>query len=519
MGDILTTDMDVDVDFSTTALPSSAESGVSDTMSIFTGGLTYDETNKLIRSGINPFGYFASVKPPHQICADPTYHFMDVDVDFSTTALPSSAESGVSDTMDKVNILNRPLRRYLSTLIQAGFVHDYTEAKFSEIPQIVTSNMDVEMNLPCGASGAWGALQRYDGDALESTIQWSFDQFKTALKSETITNVEYISGSGIPEYVVKGDNDPNAGDTGRDKQDFKVLPVMGYEQTDLNLDDMGYWKPGPPYYGWNEINYQFGRLRVSVTDCFGTPIAGAYVTIKRAGYPDRVYLTDSLGVATIDMAAASVDVISLRGSKTKHGEIKPLQETSLAFAFAGFHITAIGPGNIPLVGNLVIVKEIGGDEEEFRKYTDVDGIVQFPDIKINTPYKITVANYHRDQASGGEGLPIYLTFEPSLTGWEPPPGYPSERGFIVIYVKDKLTKKHVEGLKMHVTDGTLEFYGETGKEGATGFIIPALTDFVFEVLTGADRRYLPFKEDINLEDNETSTFIKELPRRITRGQY
>lgn len=445
---------------------------------------------------------------------------MDVDKDLSTTEPAASAESGVGgDVMDEVNIANRPLRRYLNTLIRPGFTNDYTEAQFTDIPGIITTGMHVEMNLPCGASGAWGSLQQYDLKPLNATIQWSFDSFKTVMKSQAITSVEYISGSGVPGYVLKGDNDPDAGDTDRAKQDFKVLPIKGYEQENIDLLDDSYWKPGPPYYGWNEINYQFGRLTISVANCLGTPVSGAYVTIKRAGYPDRIYLTGADGKVTIDSDEASVEVVSLRGSKSHAAQIKKFEESLLSFTFTGFHITAICAGGIPLVGSLVIIKEIGGTEEEFRKFTNTDGIAFFPDLKINTPYRITVANYYRDQTSGGEGLPIYITFEPSLAGWEPPPGYPPERGFVVIYVKDKLTKRYIEGLKMHITDGEQEWFGETGEEGTTGFTVPASTEFIFEILTSADRRYLPFKERINLNDNQTLTFIKELTRRTARGQY
>lgn len=440
--------------------------------------------------------------------SDITTTNMDVDVDYSTSTPSAEAESGVSDTMDILLDANRPIRPNLASLIQPGLVAEYTTAQFSHIHDIIATGMDVDYDLPAGASGAWGALQKYDGSALEGNIVWSFDQFATALRSVSVDIVEYIVGSGIPGYVAKGDNDPGAGDTGRDKQDFKFCPVVGLEKTILNLDDL-------KGYGWNEINFQFGRLAVTVKDCFGDPKQGVYVLVEQTG---DMFLTDITGKVNIEMDAGSYDITSLRGSLTKHADIVLLAEKTLDFSFAGFHITAIGGDNLPLIGTLALIEEVG-DEETYTRYTDIDGIVKFPDLKIATKYKITVANYWREQISGGEEVPIYISFTPQLVGWNPPPGYPSQKGSIVIYVRDGDTGKPVEGLKMHVYDDTLEFFADTGIEGRTGFIIPALTDFTLEIIELVDKRYLPYKEEIHLASDELKTFIKELKRRIAIGQY
>ena len=442
---------------------------------------------------------------------------MDVDVDYSTSEPSAAAESGDSDTMDMVNIVNRPLRENLSTLITPAFANDYTEAQFVEIPQIMTSNMDVEANLPAGASGAWGALQKYDGSMLNATIQWSFDQFASALKSESVTNVEYISGSGIPGYVTKGDNDPGAGGTGRDKQDYKIIPVIGRSQEDLNLDDMTYWKAGPPYYGWNEINYQFGRLTVTVYDCFGNLAPGEGVYIVQT---DEMLLTNDVGQLTYNCYAQTLDVKSLRGSKTKTAKITALNETTLNFSYAGFNMTVINGGDIPVINTPVLVEEVD-DTEQLERYTSGEGKCEFPNLKINTKYKITVLNYYREQISGGEGLPIYITFSPyNITDWNSPAGYPSTIGNVVIYVYDSLTQRTVDGLKMKAYDATLSFCAET-ESGRGAFVLPAsdaspLT-FTLEIIGAADRRYVPFKDEITLTEDETRTLTKYLTRRAAAG--
>ena len=60
--------------------------------------------------------------------------------------------------------------------------------------------------------------------------------------------IEYISGSGIPPYVVSGTDDPDAGIAGRDAEDFRFYDGPG----ELRIQEMAL-----PLQ-WNEINYQQG---------------------------------------------------------------------------------------------------------------------------------------------------------------------------------------------------------------------------------------------------------------------
>lgn len=168
---------------------------------------------------------------------------MDVDIDHSASTPDTEVYTGKGDGVMDV-LKTRPIRNSLPTLLYPGFVADYTVAQFVEIADIKTTNMDIDFDLPAGASGAWGALEIKTGEIAPGTIHWSFDQFATKLKSKAINKIEYISGSGLPPYVVLSANDPGAGGAGRDKEDFRFYDLEG----DLRVDELAL--PNQ----WNEIN-------------------------------------------------------------------------------------------------------------------------------------------------------------------------------------------------------------------------------------------------------------------------
>lgn len=167
---------------------------------------------------------------------------MDVDVDYSTSSVSDDIITGpVGGVMDILK--TRPIRNRLDELVYPGLLADNTKAQFVEIPDIISTNMDVDFDLPCGASGAWGALQ-LKGNIIPGTIHWSFDDFASELKTESTTEVEYISGSGIPPYVVLGADDAEAGTLNRDKEDFKFYTY----DSKLRIEELAL-----PLQ-WNEIN-------------------------------------------------------------------------------------------------------------------------------------------------------------------------------------------------------------------------------------------------------------------------
>ena len=445
--------------------------------------------------------------------SDITTTNMDVDVDYSTSVPSATAEAGAGgDTISILSDANRPIRPHLDTLVQTGFANDYTTAQFSQIHDITTSDMDVDYDLPAGAHGAWGALQRYDGEALQGHIQWSFDQFASVISSHPITEVEYIVGSGIPAAVPLGANDSEAGGTGRDKYDIKLLPVIGkvYEQDNLT---------GLEGYGWDQINRQYGRLKVIVNDVFGAAMSGQGVLIIQE---DAYILTGSEGTVVYDLPAQTVDVTSLRGSLTKTAKISALTQTSLEFSYAGFIISVLNGGNLPVIGTPVLIQE-AGDGEKITKSTDSGGNATFNNVKISTTYRITVLHYYRDQASGGEELPIYLYFSPdTILDWNPPAGYPATIGNVVFYMWDYHTKKPIDGLAIKAYDANLDWYIET-HSGVGAIVLPASNtsplSFTVEVAGIVDKRYSPFKELITLEEDEIRTINRYLHRKVQEAQY
>lgn len=169
---------------------------------------------------------------------------MDVDTDITTIAPSTGLLIGAVGSVMSI-LLTRPIRNRLSDLIEPGLVADSTIAQFTDIADIVTTNMDVDSDLPAGASGAWGALQTRSGVLLNGTIHWSFDQFAAELKTQPDTEIEYISGSGIPKYVTRGENDSDAGVAGRDAEDFQFYDEVG----DLRIQQLAL--PSQ----WNEINW------------------------------------------------------------------------------------------------------------------------------------------------------------------------------------------------------------------------------------------------------------------------
>jgi len=170
-----------------------------------------------------------------------------MDVDNDIDAYEPSSIILVGPVGSVMSILtSRPIRSRLSDLIEPGLVADNTKAQFVEISDIITTGMDVDADLPCGASGAWGALQTRSGELMNGTIHWSFDQFATELNTQVNDEIEYISGAGIPSYVVSGTDDPDAGIAGRDAEDFRFYDGAG----GLRIQQMAL--PNQ----WNEINYQ-----------------------------------------------------------------------------------------------------------------------------------------------------------------------------------------------------------------------------------------------------------------------
>ena len=445
--------------------------------------------------------------------SDITTTNMDVDVDYSTSVPDATAEAGAGgDTISILSEANRPIRPNLDKLIQPGLTNDYTIVQFSLIHDITTRGMDVDYDLPVGAHGAWGALQRYDSSALQGNIQWSLDQFASVISSKPITEVEYIVGSGIPAAVPLGTNDPEAGGTGRDKYDIKVLPVIGkfYEVDGLT---------GLEGYGWDQINRQYGRLKVIVNDVFGAAMSGQGVLIIQE---DAYILTGSEGNVAYDIPAQTVDVTSLRGSLTKTAVIAALAQTVLEFSYAGLVITVLNGGNLPVIGTPILIQE-ADDGENTTQNTDMGGEAIFNNVKISKTYRITVLNYYRDQATGGEGLPIYLTFSPdTILDWNPPAGYPSTIGNVVFYVWDYHTKKPIDGLSIKAYDENLDWYIETGS-GVGAVVLPASNtsplSFTVEVAGIVDKRYSPFKELITLEEDEIRIIDRYLHRKAQESQY
>lgn len=147
---------------------------------------------------------------------------MDVDTDIATSVPGSSIPAGTGGGL--LAKLHHPIRPNLANFIEPGIDNDYTTAQFTNIADIITTNMDVDTDLPAGASGGWGCAMDRGGVFIPgSSLKWSFDQFGSILKTENITEIEFISGSGIPSYVVLGADDPNAGDSGRDAEDVRLL--------------------------------------------------------------------------------------------------------------------------------------------------------------------------------------------------------------------------------------------------------------------------------------------------------
>jgi len=177
--------------------------------------------------------------------SDVTTTGMDVDMDFNASGPPQNFLIGPVGSVMSI-LLNRPIRNNLSDLIGPGLVADNTKAQFTNIADIIATGMDVDSNLPTGASGAWGCLQTRSAVLLNGTIHWSFDQFVSELKTQSDTEIEYISGSAIPKYVVRGEDDPDAGAAGRDAEDFQFYNEPG----DLRIQQLAL--PNQ----WNEINMQ-----------------------------------------------------------------------------------------------------------------------------------------------------------------------------------------------------------------------------------------------------------------------
>lgn len=239
--------MDVDADLTSSIPAAGAIAGVGGgTMTILTPPITQSDLDKLIDphivdvTGDHTAINFDSIP---SIVADS----MDVDMDIDPSEPSSVILVGpVGNTM--AILLDRPIRNRLHDIIESGLVADNTKAQFVEIADIIATGMDVDTDLPCGASGAWGALQTRSGELLNGIIHWSFDQFATELKNQVDDEIEYISGAGIPPYVVSGTDDPDAGIAGRDAEDFRFYDGAG----GLRIQQMAL--PNQ----WNEINYQQG---------------------------------------------------------------------------------------------------------------------------------------------------------------------------------------------------------------------------------------------------------------------
>lgn len=178
--------------------------------------------------------------------SDITTTNMDVDTDYSASTPNAFVYLGSGgDVMDILT--TRPIRPNLPDLIHPGLLADNTKAQFTEIPCIRATNMDVDFDLPCGASGAWGALQ-LKGNIIPGTIHWSFDDFASELKTEAVSEIEYISSAGIPPYVVLGADDSEAGTLNRGAEDFKFYTNDGK----LRIEELAL------ALQWNEINLAMG---------------------------------------------------------------------------------------------------------------------------------------------------------------------------------------------------------------------------------------------------------------------
>jgi len=245
MSDITTTNMDVDADINTSLPDSGSYMGIGGgTMDILEPPITQSDLDDIIDSGIvDVTGDHTTINFDSipSIVADG----MDVDTDISISEPSSIILVGPVGSVMSI-LITRPIRNRLSDLIEPGFVADNTKAQFVEIADIIATGMDVDTDLPCGASGAWGALQTRSGELLNGIIHWSFDQFATELKTQVDDEIEYISGSGIPPYVVSGTDDPDAGVAGRDAEDFRFYDgAEGLRIQEMALPNQ-----------WNEINYQ-----------------------------------------------------------------------------------------------------------------------------------------------------------------------------------------------------------------------------------------------------------------------
>lgn len=220
MSDITTTNMDVDVDIATSTPGSAVYTGAGGgTMDILSLPITCADVTKLIQPHFNsPSGYHASATLPLCIFT----HNMDVNLEVSPSTPDNEVLIGVGGGL--MSKLHHPIRPNLPNLIKPNIDHDYTTAQFTNIADIITTGMDVDTDLPAGASGGWGCAMDRGGVFIPgSSLKWSFDQFGSVLKTENITEIEYISASGIPSYVVLGADDPNAGDSGRDAEDVRLL--------------------------------------------------------------------------------------------------------------------------------------------------------------------------------------------------------------------------------------------------------------------------------------------------------
>jgi len=177
--------------------------------------------------------------------SDVIFTDMTTDLDILCSIIEGSIISGASGSVMTI-LIDRPIRNNLSNLIGPGFIEDYTKAQFIDIADVIFTSMTTDTDLPAGASGAWGALQTRSGELLNGIIHWSFDDFVSELKTQPDTEIEYISGSGIPPYVVSGSDDPNAGGVGRSAEDFRFYDGGG----DLRIQEFAL--PNQ----WNEINWQ-----------------------------------------------------------------------------------------------------------------------------------------------------------------------------------------------------------------------------------------------------------------------
>lgn len=245
MSDITTTDMDIDIDYSTSVPDAVAITGIGGgTMSyLHAPPYTQTELDKLVQPGIITDSTDSSVTfdTTPGIMASSTNYPTDVDTDYSSSIPSGEVIYPTGDVMDILK--TRPIRNNLSDLVYPGLLADNTKAQFVEISDIRATNMDVDFDLPCGASGAWGALQ-LKGNIIPGTIHWSFDDFASELKTEAVSEVEYISGAGIPPYVVSGSDDPEAGTLNRDKEDFRFYT----DDAKLRIEELAL-----PLQ-WNEIN-------------------------------------------------------------------------------------------------------------------------------------------------------------------------------------------------------------------------------------------------------------------------